>query len=244
VTKHLVLLPGLDGTGELFADFIAALPDTLTATAVAYPADEFLSYAELRSFVVAAVPKVGSFVLLAESFSTPIALSYAASNPPGLAAIVISAGFVFKPLAGWSHLAKAITQPWVFKVRAPRWVLDYALIGRSAPPALVQNLRRVLQLVSPAVLSRRVREALNCDARSDLARTTVPLMYVQAAHDRVISDSGFREMKRIRPDISIARVDGPHLLLQREPRKVADIVSAFVREVEARTSLSETEPPL
>src|SRR5215469_6197507 len=30
--KHLVLLPGLDGTGELFVDFVAALPESCTAT--------------------------------------------------------------------------------------------------------------------------------------------------------------------------------------------------------------------
>jgi hypothetical protein len=28
--KHLVLLPGLDGTGDLFGDFIAALPQPLS----------------------------------------------------------------------------------------------------------------------------------------------------------------------------------------------------------------------
>src|ERR1700688_5080921 len=41
--KHLVLLPGLDGTGELFADFIAALPESWTTATVAYPSDRFLS---------------------------------------------------------------------------------------------------------------------------------------------------------------------------------------------------------
>jgi len=47
--KHLVLLPGR--TGKLFADFIAALPPSLIATTVSYPADRFLSYAHLQPFV-------------------------------------------------------------------------------------------------------------------------------------------------------------------------------------------------
>jgi hypothetical protein len=38
-------------------------------------------------------------------------------------------------------------------------------------------------------------------------------------------------MKRIKPDMLIAKVAGPHLLLQREPQKVADIASAFIREL-------------
>lgn len=231
VTKHLVLLPGLDGTGQLFDGFLAALPDTFTATAVAYPADKFLSYAELLPFVRLSVPKDESFVVLAESFSTPVAVEYAASNPRNLAALVIIAGFVHNPIGGWSIAAKVIAKPWFFKLRTPRLVLERTLVGRDAPDALVQKLRQVLRLVSPAVLSARVRETLNCDVTHQLARIKVPLMYVRATQDWLLSASCVTEIKRTRPDISIALVNGPHLLLQREPRGVAAVVSTFVREL-------------
>jgi pimeloyl-ACP methyl ester carboxylesterase len=231
VTRHLVLLPGLDGTGRLFDSFLAALPNTFTATAVAYPADKFLSYAELLPFVRLSVPKDDSFVVLAESFSTPVAVEYAASNPRNLAALVIVAGFLHNPIGGWSIAAKVIAKPWFFKLRVPRWVLERTLIGREAPNALVQKFRQVLQLVSPAVLSGRVCETLTCDVTHHLARIKVPLMYVQATQDRLLSNSCVTEIKRIRPDISIVLVDGPHLLLQREPRAVAAVVSTFIREL-------------
>jgi len=39
--KHLVLLPGLDGTGELFVDFIAAFPESWTATTVTIQLTDF-----------------------------------------------------------------------------------------------------------------------------------------------------------------------------------------------------------
>ena len=68
-SRHLVLLPGLDGTGELFGDFVAALPETYTATIVAYPTDRFLSYTDLRPLVSAVVPQSKRFVLVAESVS-------------------------------------------------------------------------------------------------------------------------------------------------------------------------------
>ena len=228
---HLVLLPGLDGTGQLFARFLYALPDTLGVTVVTYPANESLSYGDLLPLVRLAVPKDEPFVLLAESFSTPIAIEYASSKPPNLAAVVIVAGFVHAPIGRWSLAAKAIANPWFFRLRAPRWVLEQALIGKDAPPALVHKVRQVLQFVSPAVLSYRVQEALNCDVTHQLARVDVPLMYVRATHDRLLSESCFAEIKLIRPDISLASVDGPHLLLQREPRNSADVVSRFLREL-------------
>ena len=231
VTKRLVLLPGLDGTGQLFASFLAALPNTFAGTTVAYPTNEFLSYADLLPFVRLAVPEDEPFVLLAESFSAPIAVEYAASNPRNLAGLVIVAGFVHQPIGGWSLAAKVIANAWFFKLGVPRWVLEQVLIGRDAPAALVEKFHQALWSVSPAVLSGRVHEAVNCDVRLQLARIRTPLKYVQAAHDHLLSNSCVTEIKRIRPDISLALVDGPHLLLQREPQNVADVVSAFVREL-------------
>jgi surfactin synthase thioesterase subunit len=39
----LVLLPGMDGTSELFAPFIAALPKDFEPIPIRYPRDRFLS---------------------------------------------------------------------------------------------------------------------------------------------------------------------------------------------------------
>jgi pimeloyl-[acyl-carrier protein] methyl ester esterase len=231
MTKHLVLLPGLDGTGELFSDFVAALPETINATTVTYPAKEVLPYSALRPFVSAAIPDREAFVLLAESFSSPLAVEFAASKPPNLAALIICAGFVSRPLGAWSPLAKALAWPYLFKVHTPRFILEYFAMGQNAPQALVQNFHRVLRSVSPRVLSGRTREATNSDARRALAQTTLPILYIEAVEDRVLADSCLKEMKRIKPDMLIAQVTGPHLLLQREPEKVAHIVSAFIREL-------------
>src|SRR5260370_21006413 len=144
MTKRLVLLSGLDGTGQLFGVFLTAVPDTFAATTVSYPADKVLSYSELRPFVNAAVPKVEPFVLLAESFSTPLALEFAASNPPNLTAVVICAALVFKPLANWPQLPRAVAQPWTFRLRVPRASLEYFRVGRNPPRAAIHELRQGL----------------------------------------------------------------------------------------------------
>ena len=48
---RLVLLPGLDGTGELFHPFLKALPSRLTSQVVSYPTEQCLTYKELVPFV-------------------------------------------------------------------------------------------------------------------------------------------------------------------------------------------------
>ena len=45
----LVLLPGLDGTGLLFADFVANLASDIDPIVVRYPPDVPLGYAELEA---------------------------------------------------------------------------------------------------------------------------------------------------------------------------------------------------
>lgn len=229
--KHLVLLPGLDGTGELFVDFVATLPDSWTATTVTYPTDRFLRYADLRPFVGAAVPQLERFVVVAESFSTPLALWYAATNPPNLAAVVICAGFVGSPVHGWSGTLKALARPWLFRLKPPRIIVEHFLLGQNAPPDLLQKLRHALQRVRPDVLSGRVQEVLDCDARDDLRRTTVPMLYLEAAYDALLSSSCKKEFSHVRPDTLFRSVPAPHLLLQREPQKAANIMMAFINSL-------------
>src|SRR5262245_49457412 len=55
----LVLLPGMDGTGELFAPLIAALDQSLTPLVVRYP-DEALDYARHAAVARERLPSTGA----------------------------------------------------------------------------------------------------------------------------------------------------------------------------------------
>ena len=76
----LVLLPGMDGTGDLFAPLLSALPPALRTIVVRYPCDRPLGYAGRTRG-----PKDQPFVLLGESFSGPIAAAIAAARRPACA---------------------------------------------------------------------------------------------------------------------------------------------------------------
>jgi pimeloyl-ACP methyl ester carboxylesterase len=74
----LVLLPGLDGTGKLFAEFLKVIESRIDTLVVAYPSDTPMSYDELERLVLASLPADRPFVLLGESFSGPLAIRIAA----------------------------------------------------------------------------------------------------------------------------------------------------------------------
>ena len=195
--KHLVLLPGLDGTGELFVDFIAALPESWTATTVASPSDRFLSYTDLRPLVSTAVPQSERFVLVAESFSTPLAVWYAATNPQNLVAVIICAGFVRSPVRRWSGTVKALARPWLFRLKPPRTIVEYLLLGQNAPPDLLQkSAQDVTGLVFvPKVV--RTSVAANIVANEEEVRGK--LLAVLAPHSKDASVSPQPTAKRISP---------------------------------------------
>lgn len=230
--NRLVLLPGLDGTGDLFADFVAALPRSIRTTLVRYPALKPCTYADLFSLVVDATSDLEHFVVLGESFSAPLAVRLAASSPPNLAGLVISAGFVCTPFPNLGFLLKAAARPLVFRLSPPDFVLEYFSLGPSPPFDLKQSVRRVVRSVSPGVLASRVREILGCDVREDLARVKVPIMYLQATGDRLVGSRCFEEIRKIQPRSVLVSFPGPHMILQREPHVCANAVVEFCSSIE------------
>lgn len=50
------MLPGMDGGGTLFADFMDALGISADAVIVSYPADQRIGYLELEQFAQAHLP--------------------------------------------------------------------------------------------------------------------------------------------------------------------------------------------
>lgn len=227
----LVLLPGLDGTGDLFANFVSALQPSLDATIVRYPTDRLLSYTDLFSFVVDAVPQAQPFVLVAESFSTPLAVRLAATNPANLKGLVICAGFIRNPMRGWLRRMRTLVHPFLFRIPPPRFVIDHFLIGAHAPRELRDDVRRTLRSVSPEVVALRVRAVMACDASGQLVQVRVPTLYLQAEQDRLVRKSSFQEIQELKPDTVLASVAAPHFVLQREPRKAADLIAQFVADL-------------
>ena len=90
---RLVLLPGMDGTGDLFEPLIAVLLGKLQCKAIQYPLHKALSYAELAEHVVPQLPEREEYVILGESFSSPIAVMTAESKPRNLVGLILCATF-------------------------------------------------------------------------------------------------------------------------------------------------------
>src|SRR5947208_10361918 len=64
-----------------------------------------------------------------------------------------------------------------------------------------------------------------------LVRVRVPTLYLQAEQDRLVRKSSFQEIHELKPDTVLASIAAPHFVLQREPRKTADLIAQFVADL-------------
>lgn len=229
----LYILPGLDGTTRMLDAFVTAARAAGFGDvhAIGYPPHQPLSYAELETFVRAALPRHTPLVLLGESFSGPIAISIAADPPPNLVGLVLSTTFARAPvplLAPFAPLTRFAP------TRAlPTAVLSAVLLGRWSTPELRRTLRAALDEVAPPVQRTRAAAAMRIDVSDRLARITVPTLAFKANHDRLLRAGAGRQLLAGIANARQIALDGPHLLLQTRTDRCVDAVARFAESLGA-----------
>jgi len=222
----LVLLPGLDGTGLLFANFAASFGPDVKIIVVSYPTDTSLGYTELEPIARSFLPIDQPYFLLGESFSGPIAISIAASRPPGLLGLVLCCSFARSPRPALAVFRPLL--PAVPVAALPLALLSFFVLGRFSSPALRRSLAESLALVSPSALRARARAALSADVSASLARVAVPVLYLRASEDRVVPSSASQSVVALAPATKVVEFVAPHFLLQVLPSQAAAAVREFM----------------
>lgn len=210
--RRVVLLPGLDGTGTLFARLIRAAGTAVNLEPVALP-PEPLGYVELAARLGPRLGLSRDSILVAESFSGPLAAILAAAYP--VAGLVICNGFVVPPRAS---ALKLIARAPLLRFPPPAWAVRALLVGHDAPDALVASVRAAIGTQPPATLAARLRAVLAVDAANELSRCSAPITYLRGADDRLVPEASVAAVTRAAPgQVTVVRIPGPHLLLQAAP---------------------------
>jgi pimeloyl-ACP methyl ester carboxylesterase len=225
----LVLLPGMDGTGDLLDSFVAAMPPGIKVKVLRYPVAEVLDYDGLAVLVRAALPVDEPYVLLGESFSGPIAIALAASRPPQLVGLVLCCTFARNPLPLMNVLRFGIGLLPMAVI--PTGLLARVLLGRFYTAAWHRALSLALAQVQSSVMRARLRAVLAVDVSGQLVAVAVPTLYLRARQDGVIPRSAGQHLLEIRPDFAVLEFEAPHFLLQVVPDEAARSVSQFVSDL-------------
>jgi len=222
----LILLPGLDGTGEMFTPFVAALNGEFDTRIINYPSNSAFGYSELETFIQAQLPVDSPYVILGESFSGPLAISIAAKAPSQLKAVILCCTFARNPLPVFSRfrsLVHHLPVGWM-----PTLALAPFLLGNFYTSKLYALLVQCHAQLSTSVIHKRLEEVLTVDVTESLRKIDIPVLYMQALHDHVIPASSAKHILEVRPATKLMTFDAPHLLLQTIPQEAARCVRDFL----------------
>lgn len=225
VLLTIVMLPGMDGTGDLFAPIITELASSISAIVVRYP-DAPLGYEALIAHARHALPATGDFFLLGESFSGPIAVALAAEGNPRLRGLILSAAFICNPLPWTSPIAPLVEVAPV--TGGPASLLTRALLGQFSTTARREMIGASLSQKSRATIRARLRAIAEVDMQEQLAAVTVPILYLRASHDRIVPESAGDLVMQIKPETTLVTVHAPHFLLQVGFSEAARAIRAFM----------------
>ncbi|MEM6808018.1 MAG: alpha/beta hydrolase [Pseudomonadota bacterium] len=224
----LVLMPGFDGTGQLFAPLVEQLRTRVDTQVVAYP-DLTDSQAYVDD-VAAQLPEDRDLVLVAESFSGPIALHLLEQHPNRIRAAVLSTTFARPPLGLVLSLANKLRLASFVRPAMNEQILRMFCLNGVADLALIRSIVDVVRPIGQATVASRLQTLVTMDATHVLDAIRQPVLVLSANADRVVRQRFSSSLLARIADVTHTTLEGPHLLLQAAPEDGARNILAFLEQ--------------
>lgn len=218
-----LIFPGLDGTTDLLEEFCYTASDGYDPIPIELP-NGISSYEDLVELLSDEVDDGVKTLIVAESFSGPLALLLASNYPDAVAGVVLIASFVTPPIGWFTSIL-----PWnfIFGLPMPGWVARRYFLGRRANLELTDQFKVAIRDAPAHILAGRMRQIARIDVSGVLKAVPCPILYVEATRDRLVDEENVNEIRKLRPSVSIAEVDGSHLLLATRPEQVWKAIDEF-----------------
>lgn len=221
----LIMLPGMDGTGVLFGPLLAQLSD-LDTEVVALPKEGPQDYPFLTEWVRERLPGE-DFMILAESFSGPIAARLTRDAGSALKGVIFVGSFLSTPSPLAVSIARLLPVHQLARVPGASLFHRRLFLGPDADRETVNLFRRVIDDVPPATLKARLNSISTLQANNRLLSPT-PAVYIRAKSDRLVSTRKAEEFAEAYSRLSVMEVEGPHFVLQANARGCAAAIRSAI----------------
>lgn len=228
---ELVFLPGLDGTGISFEPLSGKMPPGAEVTVISYPTDKLMSFDQLVNLAALQIPVNKDLIILAESFSGPLAVHLLSSRKLQAKGIIFCATFARPPRPLVLQISRFLPLSLIMKLPTPDRIIYWYCRGAQDPGILAAMFRRIRAKVKPRVMAHRIRMLADINVVAELGHFRTPCCYIQASHDRVVPPGNLRDFKENLPGLTVKRVDGPHFILQAKPEECSRIINDFIASV-------------
>ena len=246
---HLILLPGLDGTGDLFAPLLRRIQrleiahdePQLIAHALHYPTHDKLDLQQLHQavehYIAHNLPEDARYVILGESFSGPVAITVAHAAQNAREDQALSR----RRCMGLILCCSMARNPYVmFAPFAPLWsVMPIELVPIGWVNRLAQGKldfwagshELAMEKVDVEVLRHRLRVISKVDVTAELSALRMPVLYLQAVKDVIVPASCARLVQDCAPQTMLQRVNSSHFLLQSKPDEALAHIQSFIAQM-------------
>ena len=222
----LVLMPGLDGTGKLFAPIIPLLEPYFRLQIVTYP--DLGSFNEYVDCALSQLPTRPNFSLVAESFSGPVALAAMAQRTELVGPSILSAAFARSPLAELTRMSSYVPDQ-MFSIGAlGQFCLDVYDVEDEDFSETQPLPLNVTEQLDGSLLKNRIAAMSRIDISALLPEIEVPILYLHGKHDRIVSDRDAALLQNSLPNVNRIDLDAPHLLLQTRPEQCAELIRRHI----------------
>jgi pimeloyl-[acyl-carrier protein] methyl ester esterase len=222
--SSLLLLPGFDGTGELFAPLLPALDQHDVTIARYHDEKSFDDYVDTAS----ALLHEDDNVLIAESFSGPIALALMARFPNRIRCAALCVTFVVAPHRALTRLARLMPASLFDAHPGQRMILRHFCLDQKCSPALEDKALSAICSVKGSTIKQRFNVLADIDMRRVASTIATPILILRATRDRVMNRVRYQQLIDALPHATVQDVDGPHLLLQTRAQLCADAILQFI----------------
>lgn len=224
------MLPGFDGSGQLFRPLIDALGASCHCVPVRYA-----NHSQVSGYVDQ-IKKTcrdqGPVIVVAESFSGPLAVELMADPDSPVVAGVLSATFAKPPLALIISLAQKLRLASLTLPAVSEQVLRLFCLNGVRDIGLIREIVSVVRKVDAPVMESRITALTHMDATERLPQVTQPVLLLHAAEDRVLRRRFSAHLSEGLANVREVTVPGPHLLLQASAQACAAQIAHFIRDVQ------------
>ena len=226
--QHLVFMPGMDGTGLSIEPVLPFLPKETEITVVRYPADKLLSFDETVECAAAQIPAGDLPIVIAESFSGPVAIKMIGSGRVKAKALILCATFAKSPRPVVWRVMRFLRLPLLIKPDMPRRFFRFVIGDDALIDELLPLWKKVNAQVPARVMQHRLKIINEIDVTLWLAKIKIPCCYFQALNDRLVPASCAEIIKKTAPFVEIKKICAPHFILQTEPQACLKAIEKFL----------------
>ncbi len=214
-----IVLPGLDGTNLLLERFRELAPESHDVNVLPLPDDPTADYGTLCDHFADRIHSLESCHLISESFSGPLGILLAHRHPETIKRLTLVATFATPPTP---FLAGIIPWSILYRLPMPTWVARRYFTGPNQP--LIDELKHAIRQTSPQTLVQRMHCLMCVDVTSQLSELECSVAYLRPTHDRLVPRRSLNTIVNVKPSITVREIDGPHLILQTQPKRAWDCI--------------------